>query len=264
MDEGWAISQLAEILLSQELNLKKVPESIDIYDGKTYKGEYDPVAPIKNGTIAHISFSGVMMENGGWCQKGMNQIALDLRGLYANPNISGILFSLSTGGGEATSADVLFNAIKDRNKPVGIYTTYLASAGVKGTLAADFIMAASESTEVGSIGVMIQLNKDLLTQLKEKYLTIYSSKSENKNEEIRALLLEDVNPMIDRLTKLDDAFMAQVQKYRNLKGDVEETLSGRVFPGLEALNRGLVDKIGTFNDAISSLEKQIHYYQSTK
>lgn len=268
IDEQWALSQLSETLIKNELGVNSFKEelqkskSIDIYLDGNLQGDMEQLDYVPGGSIAKINFSGVMTENDGWCNIGMATLAKQLEQLYSTPQIKGILLSMSTGGGESTAGDVLLNAIADRNKPVVVYTTFLASAGIKGTLPADEIIAASPSTEVGSIGVMITLSKKYLEYIKQNELSLYSTKSPNKNQEFRQALEDNFDPLIERLTTIDEIFMNQVQQYRTLRGNIEDTLSGSVITATEAVDRGLIDSIGTLQFALTRLQSHIKYYKA--
>lgn len=228
-------------------------------EGKELKSvDFDgPNIEARAGQIAHFKLSGGMFQDDFLSTRGMQSMAADLRRAYASPNISGVLIEADTGGGELLAGQTLRNAIKDRNKPVLVYAHYLASAGVWGTLFADHIMAAGEGSEIGSIGVYTSFNKEFLTAYKERIQDVYATTSPDKNKDFRALLDGDISPLQESVDQADQIFMRDVRENRPLKGDVEKTLAGGMFYAREARRRGLVDSIGTFNDAISQLNRLI-------
>lgn len=253
----YGLAQMAEVLLKAEASADAIskPSSIavDIFYNGTAKGSLDDLQGFAaKGSIARLSINGVMTEQDGLCNYGMQTYANKLYDLYNDDRIAGVLLSVSSGGGEATAGDVLLNAIADKNKPVIVHTTFLGSAALKGTLPATHIMAASPSTEIGSIGAMISINKDTIENIKTNFLELYATTSPDKNKELRALLNDDPEAMVQRLNKLDAVFMEQVKQYRKLDpATMEETLSGGIFTAQDAVNRGLIDSIGTFSTALS-------------
>ena len=63
-------------------------------------------------------------------------------------------------------------------------------------------------------------------------------------EEQRALLQAEVND-------IHQWFTGHVSEHRNISG--EDTFEGQDFTGREALKRGLIDMVGSFDDAMSEL-----------
>lgn len=275
----WGITQMNKVLFIQDMNStesnslanmcqeeKDKTQNTLIYtrtsrkDQFKYEGNYDELDSIPKNSLAVVQMSGVMMVNDAMCSYGMNSMDRRLRMLYRDSRIDGVVISANTGGGQSTAGDILFNAIKDKNKPVVTHAVMLASAGIKGTLHSDEIIAASKSTIVGSIGTMMIMPKWYIEREKEDNIELYSSKAPNKNAAWRALKNGDVEPYIEQLTINDEQFMAEVQENRNLRGTkarVEETLSGATFPGIEAKSRGLVDGIGSLNYALKRLVSHI-------
>lgn len=215
------------------------------------------------GSKAVIRISGFMQtESSGGSSgvRGMRGVADDLRAAYANPNISGILLDVNSGGGEALSMDVLISALASRNKPVVTHAYFAASAAYGAAAATDEIIALSDSTQVGSIGSVITLNKVALAEFAETYVSLYGSKAPNKQREFRALLNGDFGPIQQVVDKYTDYFQSKVRSLRNLRGTEEkvtETLSGDVFYGPEAKRRGLIDGIGGLEYALKRLDAHI-------
>lgn len=256
IDVDWGFGELNNILLNQEIGFEAPKVNVQYYDDVfNYIGD---VQKANGKNIAVIAINGVMTENDGWCNYGMNTIDGVLRNLYADSKVDAVMIKMSTGGGSVIAADIFQNSIADRNKPVVVYTTHMASGGIKGTLHADEIIGASDNTIVGSIGVMISLPKWIVES--EDIIDVYSKKSENKNKEFRMLKNGDESGYVEFLTQIDNHFMSQVSKYRPLKGSDEykkETLSGAIFMGSDAKKRGLIDGVGTMNYALKRIYSHI-------
>jgi len=270
----WAVNRLNEVLLLNAFNEagnedmcqieKDKTQSIDIYYDGGFVGNYSTLDDVKKGSVAVVNMSGVMMLNDAMCAYGMKSMSKRLRMLYADSRISGIVMDIDTGGGQSHSGDVLFNAIADKNKPVLVHTTMLASAGIKGTLKSDEIIAAGDATLIGSIGTMMTMPKWVIAEAKENDIELYSETSGGKNGAWRALKNGNFQPYIDQLTKNDELFMKQVRKHRPLKGTPTErkvTLDGSVFPAIEAKSRGLVDSIGSLSYALKRVNAHTQYYK---
>ena len=264
IEPNWGINKLNEIMLYNEMGIDQTSYFKDMKEQSrevTYvdtNGGSNTMT--KDGKIAIVNMSGVMTDNDGLCHYGMSSLDKQLRSLYADSSVKGILLSVNSGGGYSTAGDILYNAIADKNKPVVVHSVFMASAAVKGTLKADEIIALSESTTIGSIGVMLVMPKWYIETAKEGEVELYSKKSPGKNGAWRALKEGNFEPYINELTEMDNIFMKQVMANRPLKGSestIEETLDGRTFMAKEAKKRGLIDGIGSLNYALKRLKSYI-------
>lgn len=209
------------------------------------------------GSFAHLRLQGVMRAQDGASSSGIQSLINDIHAANQNPNIEGILIEANTGGGESTAGDMLQGALQGNPKAVVVWAHLLASAGIKGTLPADEIVGSSASAKFGSIGTFITLDRSFAKWYSHYYEDVYADKSVNKNEDFRAYLQGNLEPMKKALNKSNDYFLAEVAKNRPLKGDVEHTLSGAMFFANAAKRRGLADGVGGFNYAVQRLQANV-------
>ncbi len=211
---------------------------------------YDP-KPVPSGSIAVIKFHGIMFAEEAMCSYGVGYFTEQIRKADGDPNIKGIILKVHSGGGEATAGVMLMNAVKETRKPLIVHGDYMASGAVLGTLYADEIILSSNMVQMGSIGVMMDINMKILKKIRKDYKSLYSTKSNRKNEEFRELVENNnFDPLIKRLTKLDTQFMSEVKKARKHKlqeDHFDEILSGAMFPARKAVEYGMADGIGDLN-----------------
>lgn len=79
-----------------------------------------------------------------------------------------------------------------------------------------------------------------------------------KNEEFRAFLAGNMEPMQRRVDEINEVFLKEVKKYRELKGDPDYATSGKLFMATEAKKIGLADSIGGLQFAIKRLRANIN------
>lgn len=221
---------------------------------------------IPQGSIAHVKLKGVMRTREGLSSRSINQVTGELQDAYSNPNISGVILEVDSGGGEALAGTMLRNAIKERTKPVLAYVHNAASAAYKGIAGSDRIVTSGKESQVGSIGTMVQVNRKELDWYTTNILEVYAETSQNKNLEFRELQRGNIKPLIERLNKVDGFFIDAVKEDRKLTGNEEtvaDTVSGRIFDAVEARERGLVDATSTFNGAVESLRQIINQQAAT-
>lgn len=211
-------------------------------------------------SFAVIRIKGFMQaENSGGSGgiRGMRGVADDLRLAYNNPNISGILLDINSGGGEIMAMEVLVDALSVRNKPVVSHTLFAASAAYGTAAATDEIISLSEGTRTGSIGAVISINKAALAEYSDQWMDVYGKNAPNKNREFRAMLNGDFGPLQTVVDEATDRFQAKVRSLRPLRGSeerIKDTLSGDTFTAAEAKRRGLVDGIGGLEYAVKRLQ----------
>ncbi|MGL5913683.1 MAG: S49 family peptidase, partial [Bacteroidales bacterium] len=147
------------------------------------------------GSIAVIRINGAMTSENQACGPiGLKQKANQLRACYANPNIKGVIFSISSGGGEVNAAIAIQEAIRERNKPVVAFVEDCAcSAAYIGFCGCDAFIVANKYAEVGSIGVITSFMdaRKYIEAQGINFVELYATKSNRKNEEFRAAINGD-------------------------------------------------------------------------
>jgi len=217
----------------------------------------------KNKSVAVVSLIGTMLAESGICEMGIDELTGQIEAAANNINITGIVIRSNTGGGEVTAAQRLSNAIKEASvkKPVLMFVDGMCASG--GYWAASFcdeIMMGGETTSVGSIGVVIQMNKEVIDYLKENTVSIFSDGSERKQDVFQAILRgddqfvknESLNPTRKIFAKVVKDGRGKVLAKSNKGKSLDETfLDGRMTQTASmAIKAGLADSKGTLSDAI--------------
>lgn len=205
------------------------------------------------GSIAHLKLNGVMRTGDGISSRGVESLADDIKRIDENTNIKAAILEVNSGGGEIIASQILQNAIRDFTKPMYVLSHFTASAALRAVLPATKHYASSTTSEIGSIGVLVQIDKNVIAYIKENIDTIYSERSPNKNQELREYLKGNSQPIIDSLNKTADLFINEVKTYRNLVYDSEDTVKGGMFLADDARERGLIDGIATFAEIVKEI-----------
>lgn len=205
------------------------------------------------GSVAVIKLSGVMRSESAASTRGVDVVERDLRQAYMNDNIEAIVLDVNSGGGEATAAWRLNNAVRERNKPLVAHVHVAGSGAYLAITGADEIISANKGSRLGSIGALYSIDRRLLTEHADNFVDVYADQSSNKNEPFRAALGGDFGPLKKEVNKVAAEFQQLVSSSRELHGDtstVEHTLSGPMFSASEAARRGLADMTGNLNTAV--------------
>lgn len=204
--------------------------------------------------FAHIRLTGLMISQDSWYGPGVNRVVDAINEAFADSSISGILLEVNTGGGEVTAGQMMAAALRDRPKPVVTLGHLVASGGIMATLYSDEIIASGPFASFGSIGVMRTVPTWYYRLYSNYFKELYSDRSPNKNKAHREYANDGtMNAWMQELNALAEAFQNEVKESRPLKGDTDLTLSGAMFRGREAIDRGLADSMGGYQYAITRL-----------
>lgn len=162
----------------------------------------------------------------------------------------------SPGGGVAASQEIYEAAkrLRHRNKfVIASMGSVAASGGYYIACAADSIMA-NPGTTTGSIGViseMINLT-ELLNKIGVRFEVIKSGKYKDSGSPFRSMNEEDRKYFQGYVDDAYQQFVGVVAEARRMeKTKVLQYADGRVFTGQQALAFGLVDRLGTYQDALA-------------
>ena len=218
------------------------------------------MASASPGSIAVIPLSGPLMKNDQFCGPvGTARIGQWMREADANDKIEGIILKVDSPGGTVDGTEDLARIVKNTKKPVVAYIDGLAaSAAYWIASSADEVMASGKTTLVGSIGTMSKIAdfQPMLEKAGIKFHEVYATKSADKNKEYRDAVRDGnyagmINNFLDPLNAL---FHSTVRTNRRDKLSSEENIfSGKTYFSTEAKKHGLIDAIGSMEDAIKSI-----------
>lgn len=228
------------------------------HNGKAIAPSKDGFIDAPRGSVAIIDMVGPIMKYGGMCSYGAEEIAMAMYAADRNPNIVGIVFNEDGPGGGVNAIGPFIQFGKDKTKPVVAIADQCASLHYWAMCAvADHKMANNNvSAAFGSVGIVASFadNREYLEKLGYKFHDIYPPESEHKNLAVK-LALEGKYEMIteEHLSPLAIKFQDAVRAAcPNLK---EETgvLTGKTFGADDALKYGMIDSIGSLDQAVNRL-----------
>src|SRR5699024_9278343 len=218
-----------------------------------------------NGKIAVIHLEGTIMDSGSEFFPGYNhQKFLEKLDYVKEDNqAKGVVLHVNSQGGEVVESDEIHNTAKQRQKAG--QTVYPAigntepSGGDSVSAPGDKIYAQAGRL-TGSIGVIIQsinitkaadeLGIDTNTFASGNHKDILSSTREMTESE-----KDIIQSMVDDMY---EDFVAVVADGRDMSTKQVKTLAdGRVYTGKQALEHKLIDELGSLDDSIDALAKDI-------
>lgn len=174
----------------------------------------------------------------------------------ANENLPAIVLRLNTPGGGVSATQEIYETVKKARragkKVIASMGAVAASGGYYIAAACDTVVA-TPGTITGSIGVIATFPdfSDLYQKIGISFNVRKSGKFKDTGSSSRKMTNEE-KALIDELV-MDtlEQFILDVSWGRKLSIDsVREIADGRVFTGRQALEVGLVDILGTYQDAV--------------
>jgi len=192
---------------------------------------------------------------------GYDDLRCALSAAVSNPNVSAILLNVDSGGGAVAGVHELSQVISRVNaiKPVVTY-----AGGVMGSAATWLGRAASyvycaETSITGSIGIiMVHMERSKMLEEMGVKVTVIRAGAEKAlatpYEPLPDKARENFQRQADGLYKI---FIGAMADYCQVSYEVadEKFGQGREFLGKEAVSAGLIDKVGTLEDAFAKCMK---------
>ena len=171
-----------------------------------------------------------------------------------NPHIKAVVLRVNSGGGTATAGEEMASYVNDFSKPVVVSSASVnASAAYEISSQADYIFTA-KTTAIGAIGTAMQVTdlSGLLDKLGISVENITSAESKDSSYGTRPLTEEERAYYQAMVDTINETFMETVASGRSLPIErVRELATGLTYTGIDAIQNGLADEIGTREDAIA-------------
>jgi len=203
--------------------------------------------------IAVVELSGVIVSS--------DETVRQFKKYREDRSIRGIVFRIdSPGGGVVASQEIYEEVKKTKNsgKPVVVSMGSLGASGGYYVACPANRIVANPGTLTGSIGVISQFMEydSLLGKIGVGVNTIKSGKLKDAGNPFRPMTDEDKAYFQNLMDNVHKQFIAAVENERHLPHDSVVALAdGRVFTGEQALGLGLVDTLGTYEDAVGITAK---------
>ena len=186
-----------------------------------------------------------------------------LKELADKDSIKAVIVNIDSPGGGIVGSEILYNDLRAiaAKKPVAVLMkSVAASGGYMAAIASDYIVAYN-GTLTGSIGVLMEVPN--VSQLAEKVgvkWQMYKSSALKGSPSP----FEKPSAAVDRVMQdsINDSYKFFSDLVRARRGDklnkkmLSEIFDGRVFTGRQAMQAGLIDKIGNQEDVLKYFESQ--------
>jgi protease-4 len=212
--------------------------------------------------VAVIPIQGTVQKRGGYCSLGTKDLVAQLNAANRDPEISAIVLDIDSPGGQVDGTEELAQAVALSGKPVVAYIDGLgASAAYWIASQASSIFINSASTAyAGSLGVLC-MNVYQGAFLEKQGYKVEILRSSRAVDKARMNSVEEMSPEVRAsvqadLDQIGETFIEAVTKGRaGLLSTKEDVFTGKVYRGSDAKKHGLVDSIGSLQDAVNHAAK---------
>ena len=248
-----------KVITGQEVEFEKSTKSLlSIIDdnGRIVYPDNNGLINAPKGSVAIVDMIGPIMKYGDWWSYGGLEIANALRAADNNPNIIGTVFNVDSPGGAVSAASPFVQFGKTKTKPVVGIGDQVGSLGYWGMCAVcDHKMADNNiSASFGSVGIVMSYvdRRKYLESLGYVFHDVYADESEHKNEAWN-LMLAGKYELIKKENMSPLAIKFQDTVRSSCPNLIEEigVLTGKTFGADDALKYGMIDSIGSLDQAIN-------------
>ncbi len=212
--------------------------------------------------VAVIPVQGAIQKRGGMCSLGTKDLVAQLNAANRDPEIAAIVLDIDSPGGQVDGTEEFAQAVAASGKPVVAYIDGLGASAAYwiASQAAHIFINSASTGYAGSLGVLC-MSMDQSAFLEKQGVKVEILRSSRAVDKAR---LNPVEPLSDAvraqvqadLDQIADTFISAVEKGRAGKlSTKEDVFTGKVYRGADALKYGLVDKVGSLQDAVNQAAK---------
>ena len=170
-------------------------------------------------------------------------------------NVKAIILRINSPGGSVGPSQEIYREVlkaREKKKVIASIGSVGASGGYYVACASDLIVV-NPGTITGSIGVVMEFSnvEELLKKIGLRSYVIKSGRHKDIGSPLREMTPEDKSILQGVIDSVHSQFIRAVAEGRNMEErKVRQIADGRIFSGEQARELGLVDRLGSLQDAI--------------
>ncbi len=197
--------------------------------------------------IGYVEVAGTILES----EKTVRQLA-DFR---KDDSIKGIVLRINSPGGGVSPSQEIYDEVKEAAavKPMVVSMGSVAASGGYYIAVPAQRILANPGTITGSIGVIMEFAnlEELFRKVGVKSDVVKSGQHKDIGSPLRPMTESDRKILQTLIDDVHSQFVEAVAEARHLeKEKVLKIADGRIYTGRQALEIGLIDKLGGFQEAI--------------
>ena len=253
MNTGWKILLTFGVLVLFILVLALVVVFVATGFGETpgLGGGYVAVIPIK-GEITSGGCGGGLLSGPVACAN-VDDVKDSIQEANDDWSVEAIVLDINSGGGSVVATNELSRAIRNSKKPVVAYIGEMGASGAYHAASSASKIVADRNSITGGIGVRMTLMQyyDLMSKVGVNVTTIKAGEDKDIGSPYRPMTESEREELQVIVDKTYDDFVVTVAVNRNLSEEYVRNISnGKIYIGVDAKELGLVDELGSFDDAV--------------
>ncbi len=187
-----------------------------------------------------------------------NNIIDALKKAEEDPSIKGIILEINSPGGTVVASEEIANAVKKAKKPVVSWIREEGASGAYWIASSSKYVVADPFSITGSIGVIGSYLEfsDLMKKYGISYEQLTSGEYKDTGSPFKKLNDKEKELLQSKINKIHDYFVDEIAKNRNMeKEKVKEIANGAFYLGIEAKELGLVDELGSKDEAVNKAKE---------
>ena len=248
-------------MIRTKLNLKE-KDKLTKVSFKKYINSFSEDASKKNEQIAVLYASGAIYNGEGYKDIFADNYVKEIKKLTEDDKIKAVVLRINSPGGSANASDEILFELQQlkKKKPIIVsFGDYAASGGYYIAMAADKIYS-EPNTLTGSIGVfgMIPYFKEIANKNGFTAIPVTTNANSNMYSPINGVTPGGVAILTKSVEQTYKRFVHFVTENRKKSFEqIDEIGGGRVWSGTRAKEIGLVDELGTLQDAIAFAAQKV-------
>jgi len=184
----------------------------------------------------------------------------ELYEMLKNDRVKGIVLRIDSPGGVVGPSQEISDAVKKitARKKVIVSMGSVAASGGYYIAAPAHLIFANPGTITASIGVLMKFSniEGLMGKIGMKAFTLKTGQFKDSGSPFKAMTLEERRMLQEVIDGTHRQFVAAVAEGRKLPVEqVAAIADGRIMNGEQALRHRLIDRLGTFRDAVTEAGK---------
>lgn len=238
---------------------------LDMAFGSSNGWEEEVISGSGHDRVAVITLDGAISESSAGGLLGdviiFDDLMSQLQQALEDPAVRAVVLRVNSPGGEVVASDEIYRKIKeiqDNGKPVVVSMGTMAASGGYYVAAAANKIYANPNSLTGSIGVIFTLPnyQKLADLIGYKETVIQSGKMKDMGNPLREMRPDEKQVFQSLVDETYQRFVDLVAEERGLPREKVLTIAdGRIYSGQQAKELGLVDELGTLEDAIEAAKE---------
>ena len=220
---------------------------------------------VSTGNVALIPIQGIISVgdsssfSSGYVTS--DSVIESLKKAEKNDNIKAIILDINSPGGSGVAADEISQMIKSIDKPVISVVRELGASAAYWIASSSDTIFANRLSFTGSIGVIGSYLdfSGFIEEYNITYQRFVSGKFKDFGSPFKEPSKEEKEIFQNLIDEVADVFIEEVALNRNIPvDDVRKIATGQIFLGKKSNELGLIDIVGTKEDALKYIENELN------